>query len=46
MIICKGVVRDNVVVLESGVHLPDGIEVARYGSWNTHYPVMRHLHEF
>ena len=25
--ICKGVVKDNVVLLEAGAHLPDGAEV-------------------
>jgi len=27
MIICKGIVQKNVVLLEEGAHLPDGVEV-------------------
>jgi hypothetical protein len=27
MIICKGIVQNNVVLLEEGAHLPDGVEV-------------------
>ncbi len=27
MTICKGVVKENMVMLEKGVHLPDGAEV-------------------
>jgi hypothetical protein len=27
MVICKGIVKDNIVVLEEGVRLPDGAEV-------------------
>jgi hypothetical protein len=27
MTVCKGVVKDNVVLLEAGVQLPDGAEV-------------------
>ena len=27
MTICKGIVRENTVVLEKGVHLPEGAEV-------------------
>ena len=27
MTICKGIVRQNVVMLEEGAHLPDGAEV-------------------
>jgi hypothetical protein len=27
MTVCKGVVKDNMVLLEAGVHLPDGAEV-------------------
>ena len=27
MTICKGIVRENIVMLEKGVHLPDGAEV-------------------
>ena len=27
MTVCKGVVKDNVVLLEAGVRLPDGAEV-------------------
>ena len=27
MTICKGVVKENIVMLEKGVHLPDGAEV-------------------
>ena len=27
MIICKGVVKENVVILEGGAHLPEGAEV-------------------
>ena len=27
MTTCKGIVKDNVVVLEEGAHLPDGAEV-------------------
>ena len=27
MTICKGIVKENIVVLEEGAHLPDGAEV-------------------
>jgi hypothetical protein len=27
MMICKGIVKDNVVFLEEGMHLPEGAEV-------------------
>lgn len=27
MAICKGIVKNNMVVLEEGVHLPDGMKV-------------------
>jgi hypothetical protein len=27
MTICKGIVKENIVMLEKGVHLPDGAEV-------------------
>ena len=27
MAICKGIVKNNMVVLEDGVHLPDGVHV-------------------
>ena len=27
MTICKGIVKKNIVMLEKGVHLPDGAEV-------------------
>ena len=33
IMICKGVVKDNVVLLEAGAQLPDGAEV-RSGSWS------------
>jgi len=27
MTICKGIVKENIVMLEKGIHLPDGAEV-------------------
>jgi len=27
MTVCKGIVKNNLVLLEEGVHLPDGVEV-------------------